>query len=94
MSESPFGPGVHQLRSTGEEHYFEPGEVHRVPPFAGEHLWMAPVAFRVDPDDIIAGRTIRMDPSTLIHAGGFVCYHCEEMFDRRLIHRRCPGAPK
>jgi hypothetical protein len=63
----------------------------------GEHVWIAAAVFRMDgkglTETVRAGGQPVLDRENLatIEVG---CYICEQAFEPRLVHRRCPGAPR
>lgn len=66
-------------------------------PREGEHVWVAMAVFRMDGKGL-AEAALRdgqpvLDRENLatIEVG---CYICEQQFEPRLVHRRCPGEPK
>jgi hypothetical protein len=73
------------------------GGTNRIPDFdarAGEHLWCTVAAWRVNPVNAQAGERIELDHENLLYIGGLGCYYCEQMWDPRLLKRRCPGGPR
>lgn len=64
------------------------------PPRAGEHVWIAAVAYRLAAE-AIRGRMVEhvhLDSENLasITIG---CYVCEQPWSERLSYRKCPGEP-
>ena len=58
---------------------------------AGEHLWIAVLPFYVaDPD----AETLNFDSENLADTPTIGCYICEQPYEHRQRHRRCPGDPE
>lgn len=71
------------------------GPVDRIPPWnpkTREHLWSTPALWRVDVARLEAGEDLMFDSATLLSAGvGVGCFYCEQLYEKRLTFRPCPG---
>jgi len=58
----------------------------------GEHVWIVTVAYRVTAETLTGPAEAYLDQESFaaMQAG---CYVCEQPFEKRLTHRRCPGEP-
>jgi hypothetical protein len=77
-------------------HYQTTAHVDRIPPYdkrSGDHYWIVPLVFRVDPSTWEPGEAINLDRENLVYAAGAGCYFCEARWEPRLMTRRCPGEP-
>lgn len=65
-------------------------------PGPGEHLWISVVAFRTG-EHIINGLvkgekpSILFDHENILTVEGPACFKCEQVFTKRLFHRKCTG---
>lgn len=66
------------------------------------HLWLLLITYKV-PDAFLDAQdglkpkddpTAILDPDAILGVPALVCYLCEQPYDRRLRHRRCPGEPR
>jgi len=65
----------------------------RVARLAGEHVWVATVAHRVDdPTAAVAGQ-LHLDAESIVYAG-VGCFICETPYEPRMLTRRCKGEPR
>jgi hypothetical protein len=63
-------------------------------PVARDHLWVAVLAFQVQPELWAdASHTPTMDLENLVQATSPGCYYCEQLYTPRLAKRRCSGDP-
>jgi hypothetical protein len=62
---------------------------------AHEHLWSAIAQFGISKRQLEQHGTddIPMDAENL-YSVMLGCYICEQIYDKQLLHRRCPGEPK
>lgn len=63
-----------------------PGNLDRVPPFAGEHLWTWVAVFRANP-----GTAPALDGEGLIGVAGICCHYCEKEYEKTIAGRFCQG---
>lgn len=87
-----------ERRWEGTGHVVEvPGDVDRVPrydPRSGEHLWIVSTMYRVDPVRMAdPSVTPLLDQENLLLTAGPICFYCEQVYEPRLLRRRCPGGP-
>jgi len=80
------------------QHHAVPGEINRIPaydPRSGDHLWILPVAYRVDPAKWYDRTAIPiLDGENILFASGTPgCYYCEQLYTPLLATRRCKGEP-
>lgn len=83
-------------RGTGIGYHAAPN-LDRIPeydPRSGNHFWIVPVAFKVDPGNFDPSTSVNLDHENLVLIAGVGCFHCEAAYSPRLLHRRCPGEPK
>lgn len=75
----------------------EPGGVDRIPdydPRSGEHYWTMFAVYRISPETMGTDGPVLLDRENLVHLGSRGCFHCEQAYSPRLLHRRCPGQPR
>ncbi len=63
----------------------------RLAELAGDHVWIASVAYFVDPP-LIDGA--RLDADALLFRPAVGCWRCEEPWHPAMMHRRCKGDPR
>lgn len=74
------------------------GRLDRIPPYnpkTQEHLWIWTVAYRARPE--LLGdptHTPILDQETMLTTPGLGCWYCEQPYEPRMVHRRCPGEPR
>lgn len=69
------------------------GQFDRIPAFdprSGEHLWTVNGCWRVNPG---SDAPTLLDLENMLLLGGPICWYCEQVYEPRLKHRRCPGEP-
>lgn len=90
-----------EMRGVGQQYADESVWTRRIPPFdprSGDHYWIIPVAFRVDPAHWAAAQhdptiTPMLDLENLAEISPPGCYHCERLWTPELARRRCKGRP-
>lgn len=86
------------LHSTGQLVALTPEVVerlHRGPvQVSGEHLWMIIGSWSVDPRKWASNDVVLMDAENMLSISPPGCYWCEQVFEPRMFHRRCPGEPR
>jgi hypothetical protein len=90
----PTGTGIHQHvsaeRIKSKTERFD--EAVRVAGISGDHVWVALVSHHVhNPEEFV--KSAHLDSESVVSVG-LGCYVCEELFQPRLLRRRCPGQPR
>lgn len=72
-----------------------PGVGHaNVPEFAGEHVWIITMAYRVDPVKMLnstAGNPVLFDTENLFLTSSIGCFWCVQEYSLLVSNKRCPG---
>lgn len=84
---------------TGAYQHINPSgmDLDRIPDFdprTGDHFWMVSTGYKVNPelfDD--ETHTPILDRENLVTITGAFCFHCEQLYSKRLASRRCKGSP-
>jgi len=86
------------MTTHGSGIYYEMGpKLDLIPPYdarSGDHFWIVPVVYRVNPVNFSPSESVHLDRENLVMVAGVGCYYCERVYEPRLLRRRCPGEPK
>lgn len=83
---------------TGQTQRIDPPDFDRIPEYdsrAGDHFWIVTQVHKVNPakfTDADPHNLPILDRETIVMITPPICFYCEQVFEPRLLRRRCGGA--